>query len=292
MNNTLSITYVLPPFEEKTLHISIGQFPGGEINVCLPEEFMAEDLRKVKKLSIDCRIADSTGVMALILLDNALSNTELFCPIILNLGYIPYGRQDRICNPGEAFSSEVFSKLINSLSIDKINVLDPHSKISSSKFNARTFINTQQDMLVRIPWMMDYFPKHGGKREITLVAPDKGATGKVNEAAEALEIIDTIQGLKIRDPKSGNLSGFSYEGDVEGKHLLIVDDICDGGGTFIGLIKELWKGNPAKIDLYVSHGIFSKGVQCLFDSGLSNIYTTDTVLHGQTHKNLHTIKWY
>ncbi|RYF48025.1 MAG: phosphoribosyltransferase [Cytophagaceae bacterium] len=60
-----------------------------------------------------------------------------------------------------------------------------------------------------------------------------------------------------------------------GFESLIVDDICDGGGTFIGLAAELRKLNPERISLAVSHGIFSKGIDPL-TNWLDHVYTTDS----------------
>jgi ribose-phosphate pyrophosphokinase len=72
------------------------------------------------------------------------------------------------------------------------------------------------------------------------------------------------------------LEGFRvYEDDLQGKDCLIVDDICDGGGTFIGLAKELKKHNAGNLYLSVSHGIFSKGLKEL-NQYFTNIFTTDS----------------
>lgn len=289
--STLDIVYTTKSLNTFKFKIDIKKFPGGEINVCLPDDFDSLELLSMRRVEINCRISDSDGIMALALLRNAIANTEMFCPVNLNLGYIPYGRQDRVCNPGEAFSCKVFSAFLNTLMFNKISTLDPHSHVSTCNLNTQVYVNTQQDMLVRFNGLMKHYPKNE-TRELVFVSPDAGAKQKTIDAAKALGINEIIQGSKIRDPKTGNLTGFAYEGDVKDKHLLIVDDICDGGGTFVGLVKELQKGNPYQIDLYVSHGIFSKGLDILFDNGISNIYTTDTILHGLMHSRLHTAKWY
>ncbi|MAX71916.1 MAG: hypothetical protein CMC76_12600 [Flavobacteriaceae bacterium] len=72
------------------------------------------------------------------------------------------------------------------------------------------------------------------------------------------------------------MEGFRvYEDDLQGKDCLIVDDICDGGGTFIGLAKELKKHNAGNLYLAVSHGIFSKGLEEL-NQYFTKIFTTDS----------------
>ena len=64
--------------------------------------------------------------------------------------------------------------------------------------------------------------------------------------------------------------------DFGGKDCVIVDDICDGGRTFIELAKVLKERGAGKIGLFVTHGIFSQGVGVLFDNGIDFIYTTDS----------------
>src|SRR6266436_4439963 len=81
---------------------------------------------------------------------------------------------------------------------------------------------------------------------------------------------------KLRDARTGELSGFGINNDIEEyEKALIVDDICDGGGTFIGLAELIHGINPGmELSLYVSHGIFSKGFVEL-DKQFVNIFTSD-----------------
>ena len=85
-----------------------------------------------------------------------------------------------------------------------------------------------------------------------------------------------VECSKKRNVKNGKLEGFKvYEDNLSGKDCLIVDDICDGGGTFIGLAEELKKKNAGHLYLAVSHGIFNKGVDVL-NKCFTKIYTTDS----------------
>lgn len=65
--------------------------------------------------------------------------------------------------------------------------------------------------------------------------------------------------------------------DLSGLTAVITDDICDGGATFIGIAKELRRLNCHKVVLYVTHGIFSKGIEVLMDCLTS--YLPRTVFH-------------
>jgi ribose-phosphate pyrophosphokinase len=82
---------------------------------------------------------------------------------------------------------------------------------------------------------------------------------------------------KVRNMATGQLSNFEvFSKDLMGTNCLIVDDICDGGRTFIGVADELKKKNAGNIYLFVTHGIFSNGLDEL-KKHFTRIYTTNSV---------------
>ena len=111
---------------------------------------------------------------------------------------------------------------------------------------------------------------------VQLVAPDGGALKKIYKLSEYLGGINVVECSKRRDVKTGKLSSFEVFAaeDLEGKDFLVVDDICDGGGTFLGLAQQLRKHNAGRLYLAVSHGIFSQGVEELAQY-YEKIFTTD-----------------
>lgn len=114
-----------------------------------------------------------------------------------------------------------------------------------------------------------------------ILYPDKGAIDRYGEDFG----VTVGYCNKIRDQLTGKLGGFEVPIiDQFISEVLIVDDICDGGGTFIGIADKLRsQGYAGKLGLYVSHGIFSKGVLCLVENNrFDHIYTTDSF-----SKNLH-----
>jgi ribose-phosphate pyrophosphokinase len=96
--------------------------------------------------------------------------------------------------------------------------------------------------------------------------------------------MEVVECSKSRDVKTGRLSGFKvYADDLQGRSCILVDDICDGGGTFIGLAKELKAKNAGALYLAVSHGVFSKGTDLLTEV-FDHIFTTDSVQELQSDK--------
>ena len=100
------------------------------------------------------------------------------------------------------------------------------------------------------------------------------ARKKIHKLAQFLKIENVVECMKERDVKTGALLSFKTTvTDLSGQTCFIVDDICDGGGTFAGTAKMLKEKGAVKVVLIVSHGIFSKG--SIIDS-VDEIYTTDS----------------
>lgn len=261
--------------------IGYSVFNGGEINLKLPETFVAANADSVHVL---CSLQDSNDIMALCMLVDALKRNNPHAEYMLGLGYTPYARQDRVCNPGEALSIKVFANIINSLGFNEIVLTDPHSDVTGAVLNNVTSILDQANI-----FLGEELGNRLGNKEFVLISPDAGATKKTEQVSKAFGGVPVVQGFKHRNLETGELSGFGVsdpQGLLEGAHCLIVDDICDGGGTFLGLAAELRKAGAKTITLYVTHGIFSQGVEKLLDNGIDQVYTTDSFISGEEHERL------
>ena len=242
-------------------------FSAGEIQVRLP------DISGYDSIVIESRFPTSQDLMEILLVYNAINESLNFQgSVTLLLPYLPYSRQDRACYPGEAFSLYVLARLIatQNRSKDKIVTWDVHSEVAEKLFKQQSlnFINVStEDLLGR-------FLKKGVSfdPETVVVAPDKGARLRASLAARVIDCQEVCYAEKERNPDDGSITSIKFNPQVkgpspfEGKHVLIADDICDGGRTFIELAKEIQKDNPASVTLYVTHGIFSRGFEVFYDS--------------------------
>ena len=112
-----------------------------------------------------------------------------------------------------------------------------------------------------------------GKELHGIIAPDAGAAYRANEAAMAMAL-PLYTATKTRDQATGKLSNFSCEALSKHGNYLVVDDICDGGGTFRGLAEAT--GLPrSQLSLWVSHGVFSGRANEL-NEFYGDIATTDS----------------
>lgn len=185
---------------------------------------------------------------------------------VLILPYIPAARADR----GAPHGAKVYAKIINSLNIDQIIVFDPHSEAAALELSASDQVRyLYPDDLFKLSHISGIFKEYTG-----IIAPDKGATLRAQGVADALNL-RLFTAEKTRDFETGKLTSFKLDNLPKNGKFLIVDDICDGGGTFKGLASAL--GRPKEqIDLYVSHPVFSgKAVDSLPDF-FETVYTTNS----------------
>lgn len=246
------------------------KFNGGELQFKLKnrEDIYAKIQTSTDLVTITGRFNSSDDIMRLILAKNALEIKGIK-RFKLVMPYLPYARQDRVCADGEAFSLKVFADLINSLNFENVYVLDAHSDVSVALIkNCVNYSN--------IPYVKQALDDIG--KNLYLISPDLGADKKSERLFEHfIQFGGIIKCGKKRDPNTGQLSGFQvFSDNLEGKDCIIVDDICDGGGTFLGIANELKKKGAGDIYLFVSHGIFAKGFTLLKEY-FKKIYTTDSV---------------
>lgn len=249
------------PFsDKKEIEFQSFIFSGGEPHIKIKPDFDVSET-----VTITHRINSFNDFGLLLLAVDALKRMDVKL-INVFIPYFPAARQDRVMIAGEPLSVKVYADILNSLRLNKITVFDAHSEVTSALLdNCEVILN--HDFIAQV------LKKIGN--DVKLISPDGGALKKIYKVSEYLGGIDVVECSKSRDVKTGKLSGFKvYDDDLQGMDCLIVDDICDGGGTFIGLAEELKKKNAGKLYLAVSHGIFNKGFESM--KAFEKIFTTDS----------------
>ena len=250
------------PNQPQVLHQSF-TFPGGEPHIKLtePKKLLSENV------IITHRVASFNDIGLVLMATDALkrvgvANIDLFLP------YFPAARQDRVAVPGEPLSVKVYANLINAQNYRSVFIFDPHSEVAPALLDNCVSFSTEK-LIERV---IQSLPNN-----TLLVSPDHGATKKVYKIAQFLNQFEVIECSKVRSVSTGALSDFKvFAKDLGGRPCLIVDDICDGGGTFIGLAQKLKQKNAGPLFLAVSHGIFSKGLSIL-SAHFDKIFTTNSI---------------
>lgn len=240
-------------FESKT-------FSGGE-----PHIRIHENLSSFKSVCVTHRIQSFNDMGLLLVAVDALKRLGVE-RIELLLPYFPGARQDRSMQPGESLTVKVYADIINHLGLERVMIFHPHSDVTPALLNNCKVMDNIEfiaEVLKRIT------------ANPLLISPDAGALKNTYKLAQTLDVCEVVECSKKRNVKTGVLTDFKvYSDDLKGRDCLIVDDICDGGGTFLGLAKALKDKNAGKLYLAVSHGIFSKGLVDL-SNVFTEIFTTD-----------------
>lgn len=249
---------------EETIGFKRLMFHGGEAHIKLLSPIDDEVL-------IEAQLKNSGYVMELFMATDALRRAGAK-EISLLAPYIPYSRQDRVMVPGEPLSIKVLAQMLNAQNYKAVYTLDNHSSVATALIDRCGEIDSR-------PLIMDLCDKQEFKNHVkywdaVLISPDAGASKKIHAISRTLRR-EVVQAMKIRDVNTGEITETRvYIDDLKGKDCLILDDICDGGRTFIELAKALKLKNAGKIVLYVSHGIFFWGLSELLEH-IDRIFTTN-----------------
>lgn len=168
--------------------------------------------------------------------------------VTLFIPYLPGARQDR----AEPFTAKVVAGLINSGGFDNVIAVDPHSPVLPGMVDNFFAL----DMLAIIPPAVV-------EGDVTIIAPDAGAHDRALYIADAYGL-PAVHAEKHRDPAK-KFAIASYEcPKIETSRAVVIDDICDGGGTFMALASAIDVPTEG-LSLWTTHGIYSKGVAALHE---------------------------
>lgn len=250
-------------FAKDTIH-----FNGGELHPTLK----IKESHNKQPVQIFALIKTAQDIMELAMIKDAVDRlVQGKVAVNLRMPYIPYARQDRVANPGEALGIKVFADMLNAMKFNRVTVVDSHSPVALALID-----NVKEESQAEV--MQSIYDLHA--QDIVL-APDAGALKKAEKFAEKIGL-PLLTATKNRNTLNGELSAPSIQFTnqltpeyvkhriARGGRIIIVDDICDGGGTFIQLGKMLAElGLTTSLNtnagtlykgavLLVTHGIFAR----------------------------------
>ncbi len=254
--------------EQSSIRFKTMVFPDGQPHIKIDMDSV-QMLDRRQPVTLLTRIDNANDLLMTLFIKNTLDYLE-FEQVALHISYLTAARMDRVMLDGEPFSLKVVAGVLNLGGFKKIRIFDPHSEVSTALIDRSYTVTNHQFVQDALE---DYSRKHG-KVNYCLVSPDGGALKKIHKLAQFLQTDNVVECMKERDVKTGALTNFKTTTEsLEGQTCFIVDDICDGGGTFAGTAKMLKEKGAVKVNLIVSHGIFSKGSNIEF---VDEIYTTDS----------------
>lgn len=274
--------------------ISQEHFPDGTLllkNVFTKEEELqdvrcARDTGNAQGTTIVWKFENNEELVSLIFLTRHLRERG-YKNIWLHMPYVPNARQDRTKTCEDVFTLRYFCEVINSLNFNRVFVYDPHSSVTPALLD-RVVVQTPDELFQRV---YNRVRKNNPGEEVYMFYPDEGAMKRYSSSFkdDDGDIIPHCFGIKKRDWKTGQIRGLSIVGHVEDyikdKIVLIADDICSRGGTFLHSARQLKELGAKKVYLVVSHcedTIFSG--ELLDGDLIERVYTTDSIYTGEHPK--------
>ena len=209
-----------------------------------------------------------------------------FESISLYMPYLPNARQDRVKNEEDVFTLKYFCQIINSLNFKWVHIVDAHSSVGPALID-RVINEAPRSVLLNVFTKLDRNEKVDIDN-LVIFYPDEGAMKRYSQLVEHPYAF----GIKRRNWEDGKIMGLDVitSESLEGKDILIIDDICSRGGTFFHSARKLKELGVNKIYLYVTHceDTIHKGE--LLESGLvEKIYTTNSILN-EYHEKIEVIE--
>ena len=257
------------------LRYKISKFPDGQQSINLDFIHLEDEVK------ISSRLNDFKDLEVILCATAALKNLGVKT---IHL-YVPYflgARSDRQFEDGGInYLKDVICPIINSQNYETVTIVDAHSDVLEACIhNYRKIDNIK---LVKFA-LTDIDNTNGAREKLILVSPDAGALKKMYHVSEHFGIDKMVIANKHRDIKTGKITHTEVPGLTQepgSKNFVIIDDICDGGRTFLEIAKTIRKEREDsvfndKIYLVVTHGIFSAGFSEL-KNWIDGIYCTNSV---------------
>ena len=184
--------------------------------------------------------------------------------------YMGYARQDRQFLNGEIVTMSVVAKMLQAAGAKKAIVVDIHSKTALRHFKIPT------ENVSAIPELVKYLKKLKLKNPV-VVSPDTGGSLRAKKFADVLKS-DFITLKKSRNRKTGKVSIQSTKADVNGKDLIIVDDIISTGGSVVKATQFLKKQKCKRVFVVCTHGLLvGDAEKNIKKAGVTQIISTNTI---------------
>jgi len=241
-------------------------FPDGERRIRIIERVLEEDTVVVQSTSAPTDI----NYMELFLIVDGLKRSGAKS-VTAVLPYFGYQRQDHVFREGEAVSAKVITKILETVGIDKLIVVDLHSLKIKELFNVPVV------HLSTIGSFAKVILEKGWDKDATIVSPDMGGIRRIKILSEMLGNMPFAVIEKNRDLATGAVSASKIQGEVK-KNVVIVDDMISSGGTIAMASKILKDHGAENISVFATHAVFSEEApKILQESPAKSVYVTDTI---------------
>jgi ribose-phosphate pyrophosphokinase len=243
---------------------TVSSFPDGETFVKINENIRGRDVFVVQPT---CPPTNQNLMELLILVDAARRSSS--ARITAVIPFFGYARQDRKDQPRVPITAKLVANLLAAAGVQRVLTMDLHAQ------QLQGFFDIPVDHLYALPVMIDYL-HNLGLGDLVVVSPDVGGVKMASAYAEALKA-----GLAIvvkRRLSATEIEAVTVIGEVDGKNVILVDDLTETAGTLVGAARILRDQGARDIYAGVSHAVLTDlAVERLKSSDIKELITTDSV---------------
>lgn len=241
--------------EKSDIKFTISRFPDGEVQITL-EEFTRKDSIKVL-----CRITNAEELFLVKQVFDILDRNEMVYDVFI--GYLMGMRMDRVMDFNRPFTLKIVADILKNSKVREIEILEPHSNRTYREFG--TYEKSMPEVMERLDGYQ-------------IIIPDAGARERYEDVFFFDYPSDTVFCSKVRDTKTGEILSIQVDNPevISDGPMIILDDLCDGGGTFLGIADTIRKIKPdAKLNINIVHAVNGTGLQRL-SATFDHVYITNS----------------
>ena len=244
-------------------NVNVTEFSDGEFQPSFEENIRGNDI-----FIVQSTFAPTDNLFELMMIIDAAKRASAR-NIVAVIPYFGFARQDRKDRPRVSIAAKLIANLLSASGVNRIITLDLHAD------QIQGFFEFPVDHLFAASIFVPYLRKLKLPR-ISMASPDTGGTKRAAAYAKILET-DFIICYKQR-AKPNEVEKMAVVGDVEGKDIVLVDDIIDTGGSITRAAELMIEKGANSVRAIATHPIFSKdAIRKIEDSHFEKIYVTDTI---------------
>jgi len=240
-------------------------FADGEFEPCYDET-----IRGSHVFILQSTMPPAENLLELLLMIDAAKRASA-CQVIAVVPYFGYARQDRKDKPRVSIGAKLVANLLSAAGIDRLITMDLHAD------QIQGFFDVPVDHLFASALFIPYISKMGLDNPV-VASPDVGGTKRANTYARMLGT-DMVICHKTRG-KANEVNSMTVIGDVEGRDVIIVDDMIDTAGTITKAANLMKKKGANSVRAFAAHGVLSgPAIERIEKSSLEDVYFTDSIIN-------------
>jgi ribose-phosphate pyrophosphokinase len=245
--------------------VKIERFPDGEISLQIMENVRGRDIFVFQSVALD----PNNYLMELLIMIDTLKRASAKS-IAVVMPYFGYCRQDRKDKPRVPITAKLVANLLVNAGANRVLTMDLHTD------QLQGFFDIPVDNLHGRPSLADTFRKEVGVDNLVVVTPDIGSIKLARAYASFLGVDFAIVDKHRRNATSVEV--ITLIGDVEGKDVLLADDMCSTAGTLVSAAKVCQEKGANRIFAAVTHGLFvGNSVEKIERSPIQILYVSNTI---------------